>query len=107
MRRRLRLSPAALRRVGSDIPTQAALLTYTSEGVLMGGPYSRWILYVSYSNVCIEESRHDTGGARGRADPDFGLCTILSLPILYGVWHTKEGWGGLRVLRNRCAIVLQ
>jgi len=34
MRMRRRLSPAALQRLGSDpIPTQAAHLTYTPEGV--------------------------------------------------------------------------
>ena len=39
MRMRRRLSPAALRRLGSDaIPTQAAHLTYTPEGVMIGGP---------------------------------------------------------------------
>jgi len=36
------------------------------------------------------------------------LYTILPSPMLYGVWHTKEGgrWGG-RILRNGGAIVLQ
>jgi len=39
MRMRRRLSPAALQRLGSDaIPTQAAHLTYTREGVMIGGP---------------------------------------------------------------------
>jgi len=33
--------------------------------------------------------------------------TRLPLPILYGVWHTKEGSGGARILRNSRAIVLQ
>jgi len=33
-----------------------------------------------------------------------GLYTILLLPILYGVWHTKEG-GGEGVVH--CPIVVQ
>jgi len=33
------------------------------------------------------------------------LYTILPLPILYGVWHTKEGPGGDRRLRESRAIV--
>ena len=37
----------------------------------------------------------------------FGLYTILSLPILYGVWHTKGGSVAGRILRNGRAIVLQ
>jgi len=37
---------------------------------------------------------------------DIGLYRILPLSILYGLWHTKGGLGGDRVLRNR-AIVLQ
>jgi len=36
----------------------------------------------------------------------FGLYTILPSPILYGVWHSKEGSVGGRVLRNGRAIVL-
>jgi len=35
------------------------------------------------------------------------LYTILSLPILYGVWHTQGGSGGGRMLRKSRAIVLQ
>jgi len=37
----------------------------------------------------------------------FGVYTVLPLPILYGVWHTKGGSGGGRTLRNRCARALQ
>jgi len=36
-----------------------------------------------------------------------GLHTILSSPILYGVWHTKGGSVAGRILRNGRAIVLQ
>jgi len=36
-----------------------------------------------------------------------GLHTILPLPILYGVWHTKGGAGGRRVLRHGRTTVLQ
>jgi len=36
--------------------------------------------------------------------PPLGLCTILHLPILYGVWHTKGGVGGGGVY---CAMVVQ
>jgi len=36
-----------------------------------------------------------------------GLHTILSLPILYGVWHTKGRSRGGRILPNSRAIVLQ
>ena len=36
-----------------------------------------------------------------------GLYTILPLPILFSAWHTKRGRGGLRILRNRRATVLQ
>jgi len=36
-----------------------------------------------------------------------GLYTILLLPILYGVWHTKGRSRGGRILPNRRAIVLQ
>ena len=36
-----------------------------------------------------------------------GLYTILSLPILYGIWHIKEGSVGGRMLRNGRAIVMQ
>ena len=36
-----------------------------------------------------------------------GLCTILLLPILYGVRHTQGGSGKRVILRNRRAIVLQ
>jgi len=36
-----------------------------------------------------------------------GLYTILPSPILYGVWHTKVGSVGGRILRNGHAIVLQ
>jgi len=35
------------------------------------------------------------------------LYTILLLPILYGVWHTKERSRGGRILPNSRAIVLQ
>jgi len=42
-----------------------------------------------------------------RHGPQLGLYTILPLPILYSVWHTKGGSGGRHVLRNRRAIVLQ
>jgi len=35
------------------------------------------------------------------------LYTILSLPILYGVWHTTAGSGGGHILRKSRAIVLQ
>jgi len=39
MRMRRRLSPAALRRLGSDAnPTQATHPTYTPEGVMIGDP---------------------------------------------------------------------
>ena len=34
-----------------------------------------------------------------------GLYTVLPLPILYGVWHTKVGSGACRILRNRRATV--
>jgi len=36
-----------------------------------------------------------------------GLYTILPLPILYGVWHTKGGGGGGGILRISLAILLQ
>ena len=36
-----------------------------------------------------------------------GLLTILPSLILYGVWHTKEGSVGGRILRNGRAIVMQ
>jgi len=35
------------------------------------------------------------------------LYTILSLPMLYGVWHIKGGSGGGHTLRKSRAIVLQ
>jgi len=35
------------------------------------------------------------------------LYTILTSPILYGVWHRKEGSVGGRILRSGRAIVLQ
>jgi len=35
------------------------------------------------------------------------LYTILPSPILYGVWQTKGGSVGGRMLRNGRAIVLQ
>ena len=37
----------------------------------------------------------------------FGLYTILQLSIWYGVYHTQEGSGGVSILRNSRAIVLQ
>jgi len=37
----------------------------------------------------------------------FGLYTILSLPILYGVWLQQGGSGGGHILRKSRAIVLQ
>ena len=36
-----------------------------------------------------------------------GLYTILPSPIVYGVWQTKKGSVGGRVLRNGRAMVLQ
>jgi len=36
-----------------------------------------------------------------------GLYTILPLPILYGVWHTKGGSGERRTVRSSHAILLQ
>jgi len=38
---------------------------------------------------------------------ELGLYKILSLPILYGVWHTQGRSRGGLILRNRRAIVLQ
>jgi len=37
----------------------------------------------------------------------FSLYMILSLLILYGVWHIKGGSGGGHILRKSRAIVLQ
>jgi len=37
----------------------------------------------------------------------FGLYTILLLPILYGVGHTKARSEGARILPNSRAIVMQ
>jgi len=38
---------------------------------------------------------------------ELGLCTILLLTIVYGVWHTKERSRGGRVLPSSRAILLQ
>jgi len=38
---------------------------------------------------------------------ELSLYSILPIPLVYGVWHTKGGLGGGRILRNRQAIVLQ
>ena len=38
---------------------------------------------------------------------ELGLYTIFQLLVLYGVWHTKGGSGGRRILRNSRAMVLQ
>jgi len=38
---------------------------------------------------------------------EVSLYTILSLPILYGVWHIKGGPGGGYICRQSRAIVLQ
>ena len=40
-------------------------------------------------------------------DSEVSLHTILSLPILYGVWHIEGGSGVGPVLRKSRAIVLQ
>jgi len=45
-------------------------------------------------------------GALGSGAPRLGLYKILSLPILYGVWHIKGGSGGSHMWRKRRAIVL-
>jgi len=44
---------------------------------------------------------------RSRQRHGDGLYTILPSPIVYGIWHTKGGSVGGRILRNRRAIVLQ
>jgi len=36
-----------------------------------------------------------------------GIYTILSLPIVYRVWHIKEGSGGVLILRKCRAMALQ
>jgi len=46
-------------------------------------------------------TRLDEGGAGG------WFYTILPSPILFGVWHKKEGSVGGRILRNVRAMVLQ
>jgi len=48
----------------------------------------------------IENSKSNHLGAQ------VSLCTILPSPILYGVWHEKEGSMGGRILRNGRAIVM-
>jgi len=42
-----------------------------------------------------------------KAEMQLGLYTISPPPILYGVWHTKGGSVGGRILHNGRAIVLQ
>jgi len=42
-----------------------------------------------------------------RGNPLVSLYTILSLPMLYGVWHTQGGSGGWYIWRKSRAIVLQ
>ena len=42
-----------------------------------------------------------------RRRPHCVLETIFPSPILYGVWYTKEGSVGGRILRNGRSIVLQ
>jgi len=53
-----------------------------------------------------EEVALDSELEEKRADLQVGLYTILPSPILYGVWHTKEGSVGGSILRNGRAIVL-
>jgi len=37
----------------------------------------------------------------GQPEMTLDLYTILPLPIWYGLWYTKRGSGGRRILRNR------
>jgi len=45
--------------------------------------------------------------SKNQTHTELGLYTILWLPILYGVWHTKGRSRGGRISPNSCAIVLQ
>jgi len=53
----------------------------------------------------LAEHRSVTGTQNGKMG--FDLYTILPSPILYGVWHNKEGSVGGRILRNSRVIVMQ
>jgi len=58
----------------------------------------------------VAEHRHQLIGYRGGGRlPPLSLCTILSLPILYGVWHNQGGSGGGACItqksRNSIAVV--
>ena len=47
---------------------------------------------------------------RERGSETSGVCWRshdIAIPILYGVWYTKEGSVGGRILRNGRAIVMQ
>ena len=57
--------------------------------------------------MCRSRSRSSfrwfLGSTPARFKGQVGLYTMLLLPILYGVWHTKGGWGG----GAYCPIVVQ
>jgi len=67
---------------------------------------------VTTCHVLLLGARQQTKWSGGRGLLTLSLaftryCHYQYCYILYGVWHTKEGSGGRRILRNRRAKVLQ
>ena len=67
--------------------------------------YYYYYYYTHTPRTGVSLLRSTLSGSRSVAPAQFGRYTILPSSILYGVWHTKGGSGGRRILRNSRARV--
>ena len=79
------------------------IYTYTYIYVYIQG---RVLLFMFKMASPRESPRSLTGSVVGGWS-QVGHYTILALPIVYGVWHTKGGLGECHILRKSRTIVLQ
>jgi len=75
--------------------------------VVRGGQFGGSLTTVSLAITGLAVSLRHLWRGGGAPTLRVILYTILSLPILYGVWLQQGGSGGGHVLRKRRAVVLQ